>query len=139
MSSESVESTQRALDRLQAPKRVNLQQRNILQLSPEDTTDQYDNIVLSEILEHLEDPVAALVSARAALKPGGRVWISIPANSPAPDHLFLVNSPEHACELVSKAGLTVAESHAFPTAGATVEKALQRKLSISCVITGVKD
>lgn len=138
VSSESVESTQRALSRLQAPKRVNLQQRNILRLAPEETADQYDNIVLSEILEHLEDPVAALVSARAALKPGGRVWISIPANSPAPDHLFLINSPEHACELVSKAGLSVVESHAFPTAGATVEKALQRKLSISCVITAVK-
>jgi len=138
VSSESVASTQRALAKLGAPKEVTLQQRNILQLAPQDEADQYDNIVLSEILEHLEDPVAALISVRAALKPGGRVWISIPANSPAPDHLFLVNSPEHACELVSKAGLAVLDSHAFPTAGATVEKALKRKLSISCVITAVK-
>jgi 2-polyprenyl-3-methyl-5-hydroxy-6-metoxy-1,4-benzoquinol methylase len=137
VSRESVDSTAKALAELGAPKPVRLEQRNILQLAPADDAGLYDNIVLSEILEHLEDPVAALTSLRSVLKPGGRVWISIPANSPAPDHLFLVRSPEHACELVTQAGLEVVDSHAFPTAGATVEKALARKLSISCVITAV--
>lgn len=138
VSRESVESTGRALAALGARRDVNLQQKNLLHLSPAEAG-QYDNIVLSEILEHLEDPVAALVAARRALKPGGRIWISIPANSPAPDHLFLVASPEHACALVEQAGLVITESHAFPTAGVTVEKALQRKLSISCVMTAVRE
>lgn len=135
VSRESVDSTAKALAELGAPKPVRLAQRNILQQAPGEDAGPYDNIVLSEILEHLEDPVAALRALRRVLKPGGRIWISIPANSPAPDHLFLVRSPEHACELVTNAGLNVVESRAFPTAGATVEKALARKLSISCVVT----
>jgi trans-aconitate methyltransferase len=99
---------------------------------------RYDSIVMSEILEHLEDPVAALKAASAWLRPGGTIWVNVPANSPAPDHIFLVQSPEHACELVESAGLEVVGSHAFPMTGATLEKARKRKLAISCVVVGRK-
>jgi SAM-dependent methyltransferase len=99
-------------------------------------TEQFDAIVLSEILEHLEDPVGALHLAHRRLKPGGTVFVNVPANSPAPDHIYLVNSPEHAAALAVEAGFEIVDSAAFPMTGATLDRARKQKLAISCVVVG---
>ena len=53
---------------------------------------RFDTVVLSEVLEHLERPLLALQIIRELLTPDGTVWINVPANGPAPDHLFLLRS-----------------------------------------------
>jgi len=45
-----------------------------LALEPE----RYDAIVFADVLEHLEDPVEALCSARPLAAPGGRLLVSVP-------------------------------------------------------------
>jgi 2-polyprenyl-3-methyl-5-hydroxy-6-metoxy-1,4-benzoquinol methylase len=130
----SIEHTRNALDVLGISRPVTLTLQNLF--AAEAGTPQFDAIVMSEILEHLEEPVAALKAAAQWLRPGGSIWVNVPANSPAPDHIFLVNSPEHACEIVRDAGLQVRASHAFPMTGTTLEKARKRKLAISCVVVG---
>jgi 2-polyprenyl-3-methyl-5-hydroxy-6-metoxy-1,4-benzoquinol methylase len=40
--------------------------------------EQFDNIVLGHVLEHLEDPTAILRLAQSWLKPGGRVLAAVP-------------------------------------------------------------
>ena len=127
VSTTSVANTRNALNHLGVEKPINLRQRNLLETPSGDDVGAYDSLVLSEILEHIEDPVGALASARRVLKPGGRAWISVPANSPAPDHLFLFQSPEHACEVVEQAGLSVADWAAFPMAGTNSRKSAQGK------------
>lgn len=131
----SIASTRAALDAVGVTRPVTLTVRNPFDEEGQSSADRFDSIVLSEVLEHIEDPIAALRAVRGWLKPGGRVWVNVPANSPAPDHLFLVTSPEHACELVREAGFDVEDSVAFPMTGATLEKAARRQLSISCVVT----
>lgn len=130
----SITNTRAALDALNVTRPVTLTLRNLFDTTP--VSQKYDSVVLAEILEHLEDPVSALRAVKGLLKPGGRVWVHVPANSPAPDHLFLVQSPEHACGLVREAGLEVEDSAAFPMTGTTLEKATRRKLAISCLVTG---
>ena len=44
----------------------------------------YESVVLSEILEHLEDPIAALRAVRERLEPGGTVFINVPATPQSP-------------------------------------------------------
>lgn len=40
----------------------------------------YDLIALLDVLEHIEDDIAALAGIKAKLKPGGRVLVTVPAN-----------------------------------------------------------
>jgi len=96
---------------------------------------RFDTIVFSEVLEHLERPDLALERIRDLLAPDGTVWINVPANGPAPDHLYLLRSPAEAEEAVRSAGLEIVRAAAFPVAGATLDRALRKQLPISCVLT----
>jgi 2-polyprenyl-3-methyl-5-hydroxy-6-metoxy-1,4-benzoquinol methylase len=99
---------------------------------------RFDTVVLSEVLEHLERPLEALVIIRELLAPGGSVWINVPANGPAPDHLFLLRSVDEAAELAAQAGLRVDRTDAFPVAGANLDRAVRQQLPVSCVVVGTK-
>ena len=134
----SIANTRAALETLGVGRPVDLVLKNLFDTADGEAPRLYDSIVLSEVLEHLEQPVQALEAIKGWLKPGGRVWVNVPANSPAPDHLFLVDSVDHACELVKAAGLEVEHATAFPMTGTTIEKATRRKLAISCVVTGLR-
>ncbi len=134
----SIEQTRTALRELGITRPVNLTQQNMFEAKADADPRRFDAIVMSEILEHLEDPGGALGAAMEWLRPGGTIWVNVPANSPAPDHIFLVDSPEHACTIVSGAGLEIVASHGFPMTGATLEKARKRKLAVSCVVVGRK-
>lgn len=47
-------------------------------LETDELTHLYDQIVCFEVLEHLRDPATALEKLRAALKPGGQLFVSLP-------------------------------------------------------------
>jgi 2-polyprenyl-3-methyl-5-hydroxy-6-metoxy-1,4-benzoquinol methylase len=99
---------------------------------------QFDGIVFSEVFEHLEKPEKALAALLHLCKPGGRVWINVPANSPAPDHLYLIREPKQAENLVRDAGFEVVDTAQFPMTGVTLERALKQELTISCIIVGCR-
>jgi 2-polyprenyl-3-methyl-5-hydroxy-6-metoxy-1,4-benzoquinol methylase len=130
----SIERTRAALTALGVNRPVQLNLRNLFESRRSEGDERFDSIVMSEILEHLESPVDALKAALALLRPRGSLWVNVPANSPAPDHIFLVEDCEHACELVRAAGFDIVDSAAFPMTGATLERAVRQKLSVSCVV-----
>jgi SAM-dependent methyltransferase len=132
----SIAQTRHALDILGVDRPVTVALQNLFEAEADRQPARFDAIVMSEILEHLEQPTEALRAAARYLRPGGSIWVNVPANSPAPDHIFLVRSPEHAEELVREAGLDVVASRAFPMTGTTLEKARRGKLAISCVVVG---
>src|SRR5262249_51993562 len=39
----------------------------------------FDLVLFLDVIEHLDDPVAALTRARELLTPGGRIFVSVPA------------------------------------------------------------
>jgi 2-polyprenyl-3-methyl-5-hydroxy-6-metoxy-1,4-benzoquinol methylase len=98
----------------------------------------FDSITFSEVLEHLEEPLSALQSLHRLLKPGGRIFVNAPVNSPAPDHIFLFRTPEEVVEMVTAAGFTVVETLFAPITGATLDRARRHNLTISAVVIATK-
>jgi SAM-dependent methyltransferase len=56
--------------------------------------DGFDAVILSEVLEHVLDPLACLKTAARHLAKGGVVYVSVPA-SPVPHHGKLEDAREH--------------------------------------------
>jgi hypothetical protein len=71
---------------------------------------------------------------RQHLAPRGRLFVNVPVNSPAPDHIYLLRTPEEAVEMVRSSGYDVLDHRFFPMTGHTEAKARKNKLTISCVI-----
>jgi len=125
----SLRETQAALSRLSLAKPVSLVQTDILEAK--EPSSKFDLIVISEVLEHLEDPAAALRFLRRAVSDKGRVFINVPLNSPSPDHIFLLSTPEEATRLAEDAGFRVETLELFATQGARIERALATQVSVS--------
>jgi 2-polyprenyl-3-methyl-5-hydroxy-6-metoxy-1,4-benzoquinol methylase len=95
-------------------------------------TGQFDSIVFSEVLEHMEHPRQALETIRPLLSDRGRLFLNMPINSPAPDHIFNVETPEDLDRFLKDAGYNVVESAYYPATNHTLETARRKKLTISC-------
>ena len=61
----------------------------------------------------------------------GRIFINVPLNSPSPDHIYLLSTPEEARALVENAGFAVEHIELYATQGRLVEKAVKNKVSVS--------
>jgi 2-polyprenyl-3-methyl-5-hydroxy-6-metoxy-1,4-benzoquinol methylase len=137
VSATSIAHTRHVLDLIGVGGRVDLQLQNMYDPAClANHRGRFDTVVLSEVLEHLEQPREALEIIRDLLAPGGTVWINVPANGPAPDHLFLLRSPQEAADLIASVGLDVTRTDAFPLAGYSLERAVRNDLSISCIVVG---
>lgn len=100
---------------------------------------RFDSVTFSEVLEHLEDPDAAMRAVAGVVAPGGRVFVHAPVNSPAPDHLTLFRTPEEVVEVVARAGLDVEDTLFAPTTTArTLDKARKREMAISVAVIARK-
>ena len=130
ISESSLESTRTCLARLQIEREVRLERRDALAQSHSER--QFSSIVISEVLEHLEQPLEMLRALKGLCATGARIFINVPVNSPAPDHIYLLRTPEKAAELVEAAGLEILDRRYFPMTGYTERAARKHELAISC-------
>lgn len=131
ISQSSLDFTQNTLSTLSSSAKLTLKVQNIFE---NDSGEQFDVIVLSEILEHLENPQQALLSIKHRLAPGGRLFVNVPCNSPAPDHIFLFRSPDEVFDMIRDCGYQISESAVFPATGVSLQKACDKSLTISVVV-----
>jgi 2-polyprenyl-3-methyl-5-hydroxy-6-metoxy-1,4-benzoquinol methylase len=137
VSAASIQATQSALDVFGIGDRCELVQCNILDRG-DSPADQFDRIVISEVLEHLEDPLQALQTLFHVARPDARIFINVPVNSPAPDHIYLWRTPEDAVETMRSAGFEIDSVVLAPGTGYTSERARKMEVTISCLITAVR-
>jgi 2-polyprenyl-3-methyl-5-hydroxy-6-metoxy-1,4-benzoquinol methylase len=130
VSATSLAATRRALDTMGIGA-ITLEHVDLLDAS---VTGRFDGIVASELLEHLDRPAEALAKLRQVVRPSGRLFLNIPVNSPAPDHIYLWRTPEEVFDFVTAAGLDVLMARAFPMTGKSEAQARAQSLTLSCVL-----
>jgi 2-polyprenyl-3-methyl-5-hydroxy-6-metoxy-1,4-benzoquinol methylase len=136
VSQTSIDQARCCLEAMGERRQVTLMMQNLFDASPTaNNGKRFGSVVLAEVLEHLEDPVAALKAMSRHMHPGAFLWIHVPINSPAPDHIYLLRTPEEAVELVQAGGFEPVDSAFFPMTGQTMERARRRELTISVIIT----
>jgi 2-polyprenyl-3-methyl-5-hydroxy-6-metoxy-1,4-benzoquinol methylase len=134
ISEASLEDTRKCLQALGVTKSFKLEAKNLF----DPNTDSFDAIVFSEVLEHVEEPAQAMAAIRNCLNKNGKLFVNVPINSPAPDHLFLIRSPEEAVEFVESCGFSVLQSGFYPATNYTLEQCRKHDLTISvCMIAGL--
>lgn len=132
VSETSAEQTRLSLARLGAGGRARIERADILY--PPGEAGGFDAVVVSEVLEHLEDPDAVLASLRALAAPDGLLFVNMPVNSPAPDHIYLLREPDEVRQLVERNGFALVETANFPATGYSEERARKHGATISCVV-----
>ena len=136
ISPSSIAEAKQALQRLGVTREISIVLQDILAAPVRHA--EFDAAVISEVLEHLERPDFALQSLHSALKPGGRIFINAPVNSPAPDHIFLWRSPEEFRAFVAEQGFEIEQAWDLPQTGVTLERARKLASSVSCVVIARK-
>lgn len=136
VSESSLAMTRHTMETIGVQYPFKLELHNILE--PPSVQEVYDAVVLSEVLEHLDHPEAALATVFQALKPGGLAFFNVPVNSPAPDHIYYWGSPVEVEELVRSVGFTIVDSDAAPTTGYSLERALRRKVTVNSLIVAAR-
>ena len=66
---------------------------------------QYDLVILSEVLEHTEDPLKMLKELVPYMKSNGKIFIVVPTNAPAIDHIYLFRNEFDVHDMINRAGL----------------------------------
>jgi 2-polyprenyl-3-methyl-5-hydroxy-6-metoxy-1,4-benzoquinol methylase len=102
-----------------------------------DATDQegpdqaFDFIVMSEVLEHIEDPSPVVARLRDLISEDGVIFVNVPINSPSPDHIYLMRTPEEARALLTENGFEIVSEAMFATQGTALDRALRNSVSVS--------
>lgn len=130
-SAAGVAATKAALEKLGVKRGLDLVRQDVLESDPHGGA--FDVAVISEVLEHLERPQVALRTLYRCLRPGGRLFVNVPINSPAPDHIFLWRNQQEVLDLLSHAGFKTLEAEYFPVTGYPLDQALKRRLTVNCV------
>lgn len=86
--------------------RVNYFHSDIFDFKP---TKKYDFIVLGEVLEHLEEPLKLLKLLKGFLSDKGTLFITVPTNAPAIDHIYLFKDDNEIRQLISDSGFKIVD------------------------------
>jgi 2-polyprenyl-3-methyl-5-hydroxy-6-metoxy-1,4-benzoquinol methylase len=132
----SLESTGQALRKMQVGRSVTMKEAEVCSIDPE--PGQFDSILCSEVLEHTEQPHKALDNLFRVLRSAGRLFLNIPVNSPAPDHIYLWRKPGEIRDLVGDRGFVVEDFITLPPTGQTLEQAIKHDFDISCIVIARK-
>lgn len=93
--------------------------------------EKYDGIVISEVLEHVENPKDFLLQTKKLAKPDAFIYLSTAINSPFPDHLYHFHRKEEVYRLLKKTGFKVVDEVISTAEGISMEKAVKKRYDIT--------
>jgi 2-polyprenyl-3-methyl-5-hydroxy-6-metoxy-1,4-benzoquinol methylase len=96
------------------------------------SSNKYDLVLLGEVLEHLDNPLAILDKLSNMLSDNGLLWLTTPTNAPALDHVFLFSTKQEILDLVGLSKLEVIDSYGCYAEDLDEETAIKNK--VTCLI-----
>jgi 2-polyprenyl-3-methyl-5-hydroxy-6-metoxy-1,4-benzoquinol methylase len=79
-----------------------------------DIPEKYDFIIMGEVLEHVNDAFGFMRRAKELLKPGGSIYMSTAANSPALDHVYHFHNEQEIRDLLAETGFRIESELVLP-------------------------
>lgn len=92
---------------------------------------QYDAIVMGEVLEHVEDPAAFLSTIRALATKESFIYITTCINAPAIDHIYLFDSLNSLERIIESSGLLVTDKLVVPYENMSLEESVKQRMPVN--------
>jgi 2-polyprenyl-3-methyl-5-hydroxy-6-metoxy-1,4-benzoquinol methylase len=91
----------------------------------------FNAVVMGEVLEHVEAPLAFLRRIRQVATDNAHIYVTTCINAPAVDHISLFQSPEELAALFFDAGLSITDALIQPYEGKTIAESLDDRLPVN--------
>jgi len=137
ISESSLQHTAQCLHKLEGKADIKFCRINAEELTNVESN-SFDSVVISEVLEHVENPDKILRELSKKMNNNAYIFINIPINSPAIDHIYHLKTVEQSIDLVESNGYKIINKSFYPMTGYTLESAIKRAATISCVIVAQK-
>jgi len=94
------------------------------------TEKRYDFITMGEVLEHMEDPPALLSKVKSLLRDNGIIYITVPANAPAFDHIYLFRNVQEIRDMLRDGAFKIVNEVCACAENVSPEKAEKFKVTL---------
>jgi len=91
---------------------------------------RYNFITMGEVLEHVEQPELLLDKLLDLLEDEGTVYVTVPANAAAIDHIFLFRNAEEIRDMLKEAGFAIMDETSTYSENLSQEKAEAFKIPL---------
>lgn len=94
--------------------------------------DKFDAIVISQVIEHVENPGDFLKKIRKLANKDALIYVSTAINSPLPDHIYHFHDSEEVRNMIrdSGGGLEIIDEFQSTSDGISLDKAVRKKYDI---------
>lgn len=91
----------------------------------------FDGIVVSEVLEHVENPDRLLSIIYNISSANADIYVNVPINAPAIDHIFLFSNIDEVKNMIDKNGFKVVDECIVTANNKSIEQAVKKKYAIN--------
>ncbi|MFQ6023269.1 MAG: class I SAM-dependent methyltransferase [Acidiferrobacterales bacterium] len=96
--------------------------------------DKYEAIVMGEVLEHVEEPLAFLQKIRTLANDDTFVYVTTCINAPAIDHIYLFDSISSLEAMLGDAKLMIRDKLLIPHEGLSLDQCLEQRMPINVAL-----
>ncbi|WP_028301814.1 class I SAM-dependent methyltransferase [Oceanospirillum beijerinckii] len=124
----SLEISKSIIEHAVPDKEVRYINKDILSL---ENDQQYDFILMGEVLEHVEQPELLLRKIHDSMATNGKAFLSTCVNCPAIDHLYHFKSVDDIRSLFNDCGLEIESETVVPVENLPMEEIVKKKITIN--------